>query len=64
MRVTQVTVEQEPRMDTTSAIETIPELPELTDDELAQVIGGKGIVSDVLTTVYRRVGTCGCGVAH
>ena len=51
-------------MDTTRATDTLEELPDLSDDELAGVIGGNDTVDAVHAAVNRRLGMCGCGVAH
>ena len=47
-------------MDTTPAA---TELDVLTDEELAQVVGGAGSVN-VRDFVYNKIGMCGCGLAH
>lgn len=48
-------------MDTTPAA---PELEILTEEELAQVVGGDVRGFDAKDFVYNKIGMCGCGVAH
>ena len=51
-------------MDSTAATEPSPELVELTDAELAGVVGGNDRVDAAKSRVYRAIGMCECGFAH
>ena len=49
-------------MDQTAAL---PELEVLTDEELAAVVGGADLSKfNAQEFVYRKIGMCGCGLAH
>ena len=50
-------------MDTTAR--EIDELEVLTEQELAQVVGGGDLRKfDAKDFVYNKIGMCGCGLAH
>jgi bacteriocin-like protein len=51
-------------MDTSRVTEPAQDLPELTDAELAEVIGGNNKVNAAKAELYRRIGMCECGFAH
>ena len=47
------------------AANDVTELDVLTDEELAQVVGGADVASfNAKDFVYNKLGLCGCGLAH
>ena len=52
-------------MDQTAASTALPELEVLSQDELAEVVGGADLRGfDAQKFVNEKTGMCGCGLAH